>query len=98
MKIPQTHWAVLYIIGGGMAALLDLFFLRLFTSVVGILYLRSAVGSFVIAMSFAFIFQKYVTFKEARGHRAKQAGGYFVFQLIGQGLYMVLLKVGVEWL
>ncbi|MEI6774014.1 MAG: GtrA family protein [bacterium] len=52
-----------YSLGGGIAALLDLLLLYVFTDVIGIYYLHSAILAFLVSVSFAYFFQKYITFR-----------------------------------
>ena len=89
-----------YSVGWWIAALLDLFLLRLYTDIFWIYYLVSAIISFVMSVSFSFFFQKYITFKNKSKEHLKQWSLFVVFQLIWQWIYMVVLWlwVGVLWL
>ncbi|MCH2188362.1 GtrA family protein [Candidatus Gracilibacteria bacterium] len=86
-----AHKMVKYIFGGGMAAMIDLGFLGLFTDYFGIYYLISAILAFVISFFFGFFFQKIITF-ESKSDKHIVEGTYFlIFQLIGLGINLFLL-------
>ena len=85
-----------YSIGWWLAALLDLFLLWFFTDIIWIYYLVSAIISFLISVTFGYIFQKYITFRDASKQHLKQWGLFLVFQLIWQGIYIWALWLGVD--
>lgn len=85
-----------YSLGWGLAALLDLCLLYVFTDVFGIHYLYSAILAFVCSVTFAYFFQKYITFKNYSHKHLLQGSLFLVFQLVGQWLYMLLLWLGVD--
>lgn len=85
-----------YSIGWWSAALLDIGLLYIFTDVLGIYYLFSACISFTIALTYGYIFQKYLTFRNHSKKHVIQGGLFLLFQLIGQGIYMLLLRIGVD--
>jgi len=89
---------VLYVAGGGTAALIDLLFLYIFTDIVGLHYLVSTVGSFCIAFLYGFLFQKYITFKSNAGNFRKQMGLFFIFQIVWLGINAGLLWIFVDQL
>jgi putative flippase GtrA len=85
-----------YSIGWGLAALLDLSLLRFLTDTLHIYYLLSATIAFIISVTFAYVFQKYITFKDYSKKHLIQGWLFVFFQLIGLWIYMFLLWVGVE--
>ena len=85
-----------YSIGWWLAALLDLFILRLCTDYFWIYYLLSAIISFIISVTFAFFFQKYITFRDKSKKHLKQWSLFIMFQLIGQLIYIILLRMWVD--
>lgn len=87
-----------YSIWGGLAALIDLLFLWIFTDVLWLHYLFSAIWAFVISFTFGYIFQKYVTFRNYSKKHVLQWWLFLLFQLIGQGMYMLMLWIGVDHL
>jgi putative flippase GtrA len=89
---------ILYVAGGGTAALIDLLFLYIFTDIVGLHYLVSTVGSFCIAFLYGFFFQKYITFKNNAGNFHKQMGLFFIFQIVWLGINAGLLWIFVDQL
>ena len=93
-----SYEIIRYSIGWWLAALLDLFLLRLCTDIFWIYYLISAVISFIISVSFAFFFQKYITFRDKRNNHVKQWLWFIVFQLIWQWIYMLVLRLWVDLL
>lgn len=85
-----------YSIGGWLAALLDLFILWLCTDVFWIYYLVSAIIAFIVSVSFAFLFQKYITFKDKSKEHLKQWSLFIAFQLVWQLIYMTILWIWVD--
>ena len=85
-----------YSIGWWLAALIDLFCLWIFTDIFHIYYLYSAILSFCVAFSFGYIFQKYVTFRNYSKKHILQWSLFLWFQLIWQGIYMLLLWIWVD--
>lgn len=86
-----------YGIGGGLAALIDLFFLWLFTDVLDIYYLTSQALAFLISFTFGFYFQKYLTFRDFSGRHWRQALVFLLFQVLGLGINLLILKGAVEY-
>ncbi len=95
-KIRHNSKLIRYAIGWGLAALIDLFFLWFFTDLIGVYYLTSQVFAFIISFTFGFYFQKYLTFRDYSGKQVKQAGIFLVFQLLGLGINLLILKGLVE--
>ena len=85
-----------YSIGWWLAALLDLFILWISTDYFWIYYLLSAIISFIVSVTFAFFFQKYITFRDKSKKHFKQRSLFTVLQLISQGIYTLLLRVWVD--
>ena len=87
-----------YALGGWLAALLDIALLWIFTDIFHVYYLYSAILSFCFAFSFGYLFQKYITFRNYSKKHILQWGLFLFFQLIGQGIYIMLLWIGVDYL
>lgn len=87
-----------YSLGWVLAALFDLFLLYICTDIIHIYYLYSAMIAFIFSVTFAYLFQKYITFKNFSKKHLSQGSLFFLFQLIGQVLYMSMLRVGVDGL
>ncbi|MDD3302616.1 MAG: GtrA family protein [Candidatus Gracilibacteria bacterium] len=87
---------VKYIVGGGLAALIDLYALYIFVDKFSLYYIYSALLAFCISFTFGFFFQKYITFSNYDKKHLKQGFIFLVFQLIGLGLNIVLLYVFVD--
>jgi len=85
-----------YSLGWGIAALLDLLLLYIWTDKLGLYYLYSAIFAFIISITFAYFFQKYITFRNYSKKHLLQWSLFLAFQLIGQTIYMSLLRVGVD--
>lgn len=87
---------VRYAIGGGLAALIDLIFLRIFTDHLHIYYLTSQALAFLISFTFGFYFQKYLTFRDFSGRHRRQALMFLAFQVLGLGINLLVLQGVVE--
>ena len=96
IKNFYSYEFIRYSIGWWLAALLDLLVLRLCTDFFWIHYLISSMISFIISVSFAYVFQKYVTFRNKSKEHLKQWSLFIFFQLIGQGMYMLVLWIWVD--
>jgi len=96
--VLYSYKFIRYSLGGGIAALLDLLLLYVFTDVIGIYYLHSAILAFLVSVSFAYFFQKYITFRNYSKKHLLQWSMFIVFQLIGQSVYMAILRMGVDML
>lgn len=96
--IKKLFWYKLirYSIWWWLAALIDLFILWLCTDVFGIYYLVSAICAFIISFTFGYVFQKYITFRNYSKNHVLQWWLFLLFQLIWQGMYMLMLRVGVD--
>lgn len=91
---------VRYSIWWGLAAIIDLLCLRTFTDILWLYYLISAIGAFIISLSFGYIFQKYITFQNLSDKHLLHGWLFLIFQWVGQWLYMGLLWLWVHklWL
>jgi putative flippase GtrA len=98
IKKIYSYEIVRYSIGWLLAALLDLIILWICTDYIWIYYLFSAIISFFISVSFAFFFQKYITFKDKSKKYLRQRILFIVFQLIWQFIYMIILRLWVDLL
>lgn len=85
-----------YSIGWWLAALLDLFVLRICTDILWIYYLLSAIIAFIISFTFWYIFQKYITFRDKTKKHIKQWWLFLAFQLVWQWIYMWILRLWVD--
>ena len=91
-----SYEIIRYSIGWWFAALLDLLILWICTDYLWIYYLLSAIISFIISVTFAFFFQKYITFRDKSKKHLKQWSLFIFFQLIWQWIYMLLLRIWVD--
>ena len=89
---------ILYVAWWWTAALVDLFFLYIFTEKIWFHYLISSICSFCIAFVYGFSFQKYITFKHKEGNFKKQVWLFFLFQIIWLGINALLLRIFVDHL
>lgn len=80
-----------YAIWWWLAALLDIFLLWFFTNKLWFFYLYSAILSFIVAFSFWYIYQKYITFWNYSKKHLRQSLLFLLFQLLWQALYLLLL-------
>lgn len=87
-----------YALGGLAAALIDLFFLYVFTEFLYFHYLLSQVCSFCIAFLFAYFFQKYITFRDTSSKHLSQWLIFLVFQLIWLCINLLIMYVVVDHL
>lgn len=96
--IKKIFWykIIRYSLWWGLAALIDLLCLWLFTDVFWLYYLLSAVLAFVISFTFGYFFQKYITFRNYSKKHILQWWLFLLFQLIGQWIYMLFLWIGVD--
>ncbi len=86
-----------YIISGGTAAVVDLFFLYLFVEKFHLWYVFSAILAFLIAFSVSFSLQKFWTFKDKTTEKVhKQASIYFIVSVLNLGLNTFLMYIFVD--
>jgi len=85
-----------YIIGWWLAAFIDLVLLFVFTEYLNIHYIISSILSFIIAFSFGFLFQKYITFENNHKKYIKQWFLFLVFQLAWVSFNTISLWFFVE--
>lgn len=87
-----------YVISGGTAAVIDLFFLYFFVEHSSMTYLSAAVIAFLIAFCASFTLQKFWTFKDSSVEKVhKQATVYLIVSLANLGLNTFLIYVFVEY-
>lgn len=87
-----------YLISGGTAAAVDLVFLYIFTSLLHIWYLLSAILAFLIAFGVSFILQKFWTFADRATDRLKsQMAIYFIVASINLGINTLLMYLFVDY-
>lgn len=96
--IPLRYTKIVrYLISGGTAAMTDLFFLYLFTAVMDIWYLFSAILAFLLAFGVSFCLQKFWTFNDHTVHGWKsQAALYFLITSINLGINTLLMYLFVD--
>lgn len=87
-----------YILWGATAAMIDLFFLSFFTEFLGLYYLVSQTLSFCIAFVYAYLFQKYITFRNNSKQHLTQWAKFLIFQLIWLWINLILLHRVVQYL
>ena len=88
---------VKYIISGGTAAVIDLGLLYIFTDIVGIWYLFSAIISFVFSLLTSFLLHKFWTFRENSLKRMKKQFIFFTsLAIFNLGINTILMYVAVE--
>jgi len=93
-----------FIISGGTASAVDLFFLFLLTHIFGIWYLLSASLAFIIAFFVSFYLQKFWTFRDNnREKMIKQMALYFTVGVINLavntvGMYVLVDKFKIMYL
>jgi dolichol-phosphate mannosyltransferase len=79
-----------------MATAIDIGLLFLFTDKLGLYYLFSQTLSFCISLVFGFLFQKYITFQSTTGNNIKQLFLFFLFQIVGLLINLLILKISVD--
>ncbi len=96
--VPYKYTKVVkYIISGGTSAVADLAFLYLFTSIMHIWYIFSAILAFLIAFGISFVLQKFWTFDDQGVDVWKsQAFTYFIITSINLGLNTLLMYILVD--
>ncbi|HEY4511363.1 MAG TPA: GtrA family protein [Candidatus Paceibacterota bacterium] len=86
-----------YVIAGGTAAVVDVGFLYVFTDVLDIWYITSAIIAFVFAFCISFTLQKFWTFRDDRTTDMHiQVGKYFLVALVNLALNTALMYVLVD--
>jgi putative flippase GtrA len=84
---PKKMKIMRYVISGGMATLTNLAFLFIFTDLIGVWYVLSAVFSYLISFVVSFSMQKYWTFRENSSERiGPQAFWYIIVTTTNLGL------------
>ncbi len=86
-----------YIIGGGSAALIDIFLLYICTDLFGIYYLYSQIIAFVISFLFAYFFQKFLTFRDHSDNHLTQWWKFLMFALLWLALNLWIMYVCVDY-
>ena len=86
----------LYCLGGGLSLIIDLSGLYIFTEYFKIWYLLSATMSFIIAATFNYLFQKFITFKSTDKNIARQFIMFVIVAVVGLLLNNSLLYLLVE--
>ncbi len=96
IKKLYSYEFIRYSIGWWLAALLDLFVLRICTDILWIYYLLSAIIAFIISFTFWYIFKKYITFRDKTKKHIKQWWLFLAFQLVWQWIYIWILRLWVD--
>lgn len=77
------HWQLFkFLVTGGVALVVNISTLYLFTSVLGIHYLVSSICSFSVAVAVNFMLQKFWTFGHTEGNIYREATSFLVLQII----------------
>ncbi len=103
-KFGGVKLFVKYVIAGGTAAVTDLVLLYVFTDILHLWYLFSAIIAFIIAFFVSFYLQKFWTFRDnSRDRIYAQASLYFLAGLMNLaintgGMYLLVDKLGVIYL
>lgn len=88
---------VKYIIAGGVAAVINLSFLYIFTDILHIWYVLSAVLAFIIALCASFSLHKFWTFRENSIERLKGQAIFYIFlSFINLTLNAILIYIMVD--
>ncbi len=85
-------------ISGGIATAIDIFFLYLFTDIVGIWYLISAVLSFIIGSAIHYLISRYWVFKSDNTKRTKEFLSFFLIHTGNLIISITLLYLLVEYI
>lgn len=88
---------VRYVIGGGLAALIDLSILYLCVEYLGVQYLFAQILAFCVSVMFWFIFQKYITFSDSSFNVLWQWVSFIWLQCIWLGINVFILYFCVEY-
>ena len=92
----KRYKVIRYILGGGLAALIDLLFLYIFTDVLGVYYIYSQIYAFCVSFLFSFFFQKYITFRDTSNKHIQQGLLFLLFQLLGLGINLCIMYILVD--
>lgn len=88
---------MLYAVGGGTAALVDIGVLFLCVEFFGFHYLAGLVIAFLFAVSVNFMFQRSITFSSRSGKIAKQFLHFIGVALFGLAVQAFVMYIGVEF-
>lgn len=99
-KLIIKHYRIVkYLIAGGTAAIIDLFFLHVFTDWLGVWYLYSAVIAFLLALGVSFGLQKFWVFNnhslDKVHHQAIMHSILGLFNTGANAVLMFLLVSGI---
>lgn len=86
-----------YMIGGGSAALIDMVLLYVCTDQLEIYYLYSQTIAFTISFIFAYVFQKFLTFRDHSDKHLKQWWKFLIFALLWLALNLWIMYIGVDY-
>ena len=97
--INKYKIGIKYIISGGTAAAVDLGLLYIFTDVIGLWYLYSAIISFIFSLLTSFLLHKFWTFRENSLKRIKKQFIFFcALAFLNLGINTILMYIAVELL
>ena len=95
---PSHMKIIRYIISGGTAAVVDIGLLYVFTDIMGVWYLLSAVLAFIVAFIVSFSLQKYWTFRDHSMERVgKQGSVYFMVAVANLIVNTLLVYIFTDW-
>ncbi|MCX6787205.1 MAG: GtrA family protein [Candidatus Kaiserbacteria bacterium] len=87
-----------FLLSGSVSTGTDLVLLYLFTDILGIWYLTSAIVAFILAFGVSFTLMKFWTFSDhSRDGFHKQISGYFFVAVVNLTLNTFLVYTFVEW-
>lgn len=88
-----------FLISGGMSALVDFVLLYLFTDIIHVWYVASAVIAFIVSFFVSFGLQKYWTFRDHSNDRiVVQGASYLLLGLINLVVNTALVYAFTDWL
>ena len=94
--IYYEYKAIRYIIGGASAAFLDLVLLYISTDVFWLYYLYSQVIAFVFSFTYAYFFQKFLTFRDHTQNHLLQGGKFLLFAVLGLWGNLLIMYILVD--
>lgn len=96
-RYPSHTKILRFLISGGISLGTDLVLLYIFTDILGIWYLASAIAAFILAFGVSFTLHKFWTFGDlSREDIHMQAGIYFLVAVVNLALNTLLVYLFVE--
>ncbi len=88
---------LIYVIIGGISALVDFSILFILTSIIGVYYIFSAIISYPFGAATHFLLNKYLNFRKHDRKFVRQLLTYIVINVIGLGITLTIMYVLVEY-